>query len=250
MSAIKAPDPTLACVRLVLIRHGESTWNLAQRFTGWADVPLTQRGERQMQHAGAALRQAGLRIDVAFSSLLGRCVHSAKTLLEAAGTPDVPIIVDWRLNERHYGALTGHSKAQAIAQYGAEAVQTWRRTYRAEPPPWGAEDNHRMATDPRYAALGLLPSSESLAHTVTRVNDVWRERIEPAVNSHQTVAVVAHGNSLRALAMQLEHLSENDVAQLEISNAEMRCYQIDAGDAFLLRNVWRPAQESPLSDVL
>lgn len=241
-------------VQLLLIRHGESEWNLAQRFTGWADVGLTPRGVRQMQEAGRAIRRSGLVVDRVFSSMLVRCVRSADCLLLAAGSPSAPRTADWRLNERHYGALTGSSKAEAIARYGADQVQAWRRSYRAVPPPWTQNDVGRVATDPSMelpcAGLEPLPLAESLAQTVLRVTALWQELIEPSLASAQTVAVVGHGNSLRALVMQLEELSEQAVSCLEIANGEMRAYESGAGRTLHLQCIWQPSVLAPISKIL
>lgn len=245
-------------VQLLLIRHGESEWNLAQRFTGWADVGLTPRGVRQMQEAGRAIRRSGLVVDRVFSSMLVRCVRSVDCLLLAAGSPSAPRTADWRLNERHYGALTGSSKAEAIARYGADQVQAWRRSYRAVPPPWTQDDVGRLAIDPlmdssmgpQYAGLELPPLAESLAQTVLRVTALWQELIEPALASDQTVAVVGHGNSLRALVMQLERLGEEAVSRLEIANGEMRAYESGAGRELHLKCIWRPSVVAPISKIL
>ena len=241
-------------VQLLLIRHGESEWNLAQRFTGWADVGLTPRGVRQMQEAGRAIRRSGLVVDRVFSSMLVRCVRSVDCLLLAAGSPSAPRTADWRLNERHYGALTGSSKAEAIARYGADQVQAWRRSYRAVPPPWTQDDVDRVATDPSMeppcAGLEPLPLAESLAQTVLRVTALWQELIEPSLASAQTVAVVGHGNSLRALVMQLEELSEQAVSCLEIANGEMRAYESGAGRTLHLQCIWQPSALAPISKIL
>lgn len=236
--------------RLLLIRHGESEWNLEQRFTGWADVGLTPRGELQMQQAGQAIRQAGLDVDEVFTSVLVRCVRSADALLLAAGCPAVQRTSDWRLNERHYGALTGSSKAEAIARYGADRVQAWRRSYRAIPPPWSHDETLRLAMDARYAGLESLPSAESLELTVLRASALWQDLIEPSLASDRTVVVVGHGNSLRALVMQLESLDENAVSRLEIANGEMRFYELGAGRVLHLQCIWHPSATAPNSKIL
>lgn len=243
-----------ARVRLLLIRHGESEWNLAQRFTGWADVDLTPRGVLQMQEAGRAIRRSGLVVDRVFSSVLVRCVRSVDVLLLAAGCPSAPRTADWRLNERHYGALTGSSKAEAIARYGVDQVQAWRRSYHAVPPPWTQDDVGWVAMDPPMeppcAGLEPLPLAESLAQTVLRVTALWQERIEPSLASTQTVAVVGHGNSLRALVMQLENLGEEAVSCLEIANGEMRAYEPGAGHELHLQCIWQPSVVAPISKIL
>lgn len=169
-------------------------------------------------------------------------------------SPSLPRTADWRLNERHYGALTGSSKAEAIARYGADQVQAWRRSYRAVPPPWTQDDVDRVATDPSMeppcAGLEPLPLAESLAQTVLRVTALWQELIEPSLASAQTVAVVGHGNSLRALVMQLEELSEQAVSCLEIANGEMRAYESGAGRTLHLQCIWQPSALAPISKIL
>lgn len=236
--------------RLLLIRHGESEWNRQQRFTGWADIALTERGERQMREVGAALIRAEIRIDVLFGSLLQRCTASAIAMLEAAESLQAYRCFDWRLNERHYGALTGRSKPQAIAEFGSDAVFRWRRSYRAIPPPWSIEDARRHAFEPRYAGLDTLPLSESLEQTVARVSACWTDRIAPALSPGGTVAVVGHGNSLRALAMLLEGLGEEQISQLEIANGEVRCYALGTSRDACLQDVWRPTTQAALSNIL
>ena len=241
-----SPERTL----LLLIRHGESEWNHEQRFTGWADIGLTVRGEQQMREVGVALIQAAVRIDMLFCSLLHRCTASAIAMLEAANSQKAGRTFDWRLNERHYGALTGRSKPQAIADFGSDAVLQWRRSYRAVPPPWNLDDARRHASEPRYAGLGTLPLSESLEQTVARVSECWSDCIAPALSPGKTVAVVGHGNSLRALAMLLEGLSEEQVSQLEIANGEVRFYELDASRVASLQKIWRPTNQAELSHIL
>jgi 2,3-bisphosphoglycerate-dependent phosphoglycerate mutase len=247
---VNRSSATPESARLLLVRHGESAWNHEQRFTGWADIGLTHRGEQQMREAGIALSQAAVRIDVVFASLLCRCTESAIALLKAADSLEAGRSFDWRLNERHYGALTGRSKLQAITEFGAEAVHHWRRSYRAVPPPWNHDDAQRHACDPRYAGLGNLPLSESLEQTVARVRELWRDSIEPKLLPGRTAAVIGHGNSLRALAMLLEGLSEEQVSRLEIANGEMRFYALDTSRSASLHQVWRPTTHGPLSTIL
>lgn len=182
--------------------------------------------------------------------MLIRCVRSVDVFLLAAGCPAATRTADWRLNERHYGALTGSSKAEAIARYGADQVQAWRRSYDAVPPPWTQDDAGRLTMDPQHAGLELLPRSESLAQTVLRVTALWQELIEPSLASDQTLAIVGHGNGLRALVMQLESLGEEAVSRLEIANGEMRAYESDAGRELHLKCIWRPSVVAPISKIL
>jgi 2,3-bisphosphoglycerate-dependent phosphoglycerate mutase len=207
--------------QLILIRHGESEWNRDNRFTGWADVGLTERGRAHMHDAGALLRREGLVADLAFTSLLSRCIRSQWALLEGMGRVWVPTVLDWRLNERHYGALTGLSKAAAIGTYGADAVQRWRRSFDVPPPLGAGEGAGYCVVDERYAHLqpGDIPQGESLAQVVDRVRPVWEHAIAGALLSGKRVVVTAHGNSLRALIKLIEHIEDRDIVQLEVANA-------------------------------
>lgn len=229
--------------RLVLVRHGESTWNFEQRFTGWADVPLTATGIVQMINAGRAIAAAGIDIDLACSSVLVRCIHSQRELLEVMKCPWVPQSLDWRLNERHYGALTGLLKFEAEASFGVEAVRVWRRSYEAKPPPIDNKAKTFISIDRRYAHLppGCLPVGESLAQTVSRVFDFWIERLIPAITRGQTVLVTAHGNSLRGLIKSIEKLSDLEIARLEVANGAPIVYGFDSA----LRVTYKDCLEAP-----
>jgi 2,3-bisphosphoglycerate-dependent phosphoglycerate mutase len=217
--------------RLILIRHGESIWNRDNRFTGWTDVDLTETGAEQMRAAAAALRKARVTFDLAITSALRRCIRSQWILQDAMDCMWVPILIDWRLNERHYGALTGLRKDEAVQTFGAAEVQRWRRAYDAEPPlgPAGAADSN--ASDPRYASVPpqRLPRGESLHQTALRVQGAWQEAIAPALRAGRDVVITAHGNSLRALIKQLDGLSEDEVAALEVANATPLVYELDGG---------------------
>lgn len=221
--------------QLILIRHGESEWNRDQRFTGWTDVGLTERGRLQMINAGMLLLREGLVCDIAFTSVLSRCICSNWALLEGMGKVWVPVIQNWRLNERHYGALSALSKLAAINIYGADAVQRWRRTYEAVPP---LSDRDAPAyldgypvVDERYAHVEPLdvPRGESLAQVVSRVKPVWTGAVSDALRAGQRVVVTAHGNSLRALIKLIEDVSDNDIAKLEVHNAVPLVYEFDSG---------------------
>ncbi len=222
-------SPCLPAANLILLRHGESAWNREQRFTGWADVGLTLQGEAQVLQAAEALRAAGLGFDVAYTSVLQRCTRSQQLLLDALGCA-VPQRFDWRLNERHYGALTGRARAEAVAEFGAEAVQAWRRGYDARPAPVDAAAAAHIPLDARYAPLrpDQLPKAESLADTVERVGAVWRERLLPELRAGRRVLVTGHGNGLRALILLIEGLSGQDVVALEVGNSAPLAYCLDS----------------------
>jgi 2,3-bisphosphoglycerate-dependent phosphoglycerate mutase len=209
--------------RLVLLRHGESVWNHEQRFTGWADVGLTAGGQAQMRAAAAALHAAGVALEVAFSSTLRRCTESQQILLEALATPGLEQHFDWRLNERHYGGLTGRSKPEAEREFGAAEVLRWRRGYDAVPPPLDEVSARHLGA----LQTDGMPLSESLEQTVARVTQVWVERLLPALRAGRTAAVVGHGNSLRALVKVIENLEPEAVVGLEINNAEPWIYGFD-----------------------
>lgn len=215
--------------RLILVRHGESRWNLEQRFTGWADVDLTADGERQMKTAGLALRQAGITLDLVYASVLRRCIRSAWLMLDAMDCMWLPPFLDWRLNERHYGALTGQSKVLAERTYGPAAVTAWRRSYTAQPPPVDAAASAFIRIDRRYAGLSAadLPAGESLQQTAERVQAVWQESIAPALRTGKTVAVIGHGNSLRALIKMVEGISDTGVTDVEVGNGAPIVYELD-----------------------
>ena len=215
--------------QLILIRHGESEWNRDNRFTGWADVGLTEIGRQHMYDTGALLRQEGLTADLAFTSLLSRCIRSQWALLEGMGRIWVPTVLDWRLNERHYGALTGLSKTAAIDTYGADAVQRWRRSFDV-PPTLGQGDGvGYCVVDERYAHLkpDAIPQGESLAQVVDRVRLVWEHAIADALRSDRRVVVTAHGNSLRALMKLVEHIEDSDIVHLEVANAVPIVFELD-----------------------
>lgn len=237
--------------QLILIRHGESEWNRDNRFTGWADVGLTQRGRQHIFDAGALLRREGFVIDLAFTSLLSRCILSHWALLEGLGQVWVPTALDWRLNERHYGALTGLSKSAATHTYGADAVQRWRRSFNVPPPTGvGDGDGHPMV-DARYAHLqpNQIPQGESLAQVVDRVRPLWEHEIIDAQRTDKRVMVTAHGNSLRALIKLIEDIPDADVTSLEVPNAVPMVYELDSAWQVVHR-VWLGSPAIPLSEIL
>ena len=216
--------------KLVLIRHGESTWNLENRFTGWTDVPLTATGVAQARQAGRLLKEAGYEFDVAYTSVLQRAIWTLWYGLDEMERTWLPILNDWRLNERHYGALQGLNKAETARKYGDAQVLAWRRSYDEPPPALDAADPRCERGDLRYAALaaGQVPLAECLKDTVARVLPCWNERLAPAIRSGQRLVVSAHGNSIRALIKYLDNVSEEDIVGLNIPNGIPLVYELDA----------------------
>ncbi len=215
---------------LVLIRHGESTWNLENRFTGWTDVPLTATGIEQARNAGQLLRDGGYEFDVAHTSVLKRATHTLWHCLDAMDRTWLPVRHSWRLNERHYGALQGLNKAETARQYGDAQVHTWRRSYDVPPPALAADDPRCERGDIRYAGLapGQVPLTECLKDTVARVLPYWQDAIAPAIRAGQRVLVAAHGNSIRALVKYLDGISDDDIVGLNIPNGIPLVYALDA----------------------
>jgi len=216
--------------RLVMIRHGESTWNRDNRFTGWTDVALTDTGVAQARQAGRLLREAGYDFDVTYTSVLKRAIWTLWHALDELDRTWLPIVNDWRLNERHYGALQGLDKAETARQYGDEQVLLWRRSYDVPPPPLQASDPRGQHGDPRYAALApaQIPLTECLKDTVARVLPCWNERLAPAIRSGQRVLVSAHGNSMRALVKYLDGIGDDEIVSLNIPNGIPLVYELDA----------------------
>mgnify|MGYP003445241703 FL=1 len=217
--------------KLILVRHGQSVWNLENLFTGWTDVDLTEQGRAEAKQAGAEIRRAGLSIDLAFTSVLKRAIRTLWYILDETDRMWVPVERSWRLNERHYGALQGLDKAQTVARHGEAQVKIWRRSYDIPPPPLALDDERHPRFDPRYAEVdpALLPATESLKDTLARVLPFWSERIAPPLRAGRNVAVIAHGNSLRALVKMLENVSEADIVELNIPTGVPRAYELDAG---------------------
>ncbi|MCP1372568.1 2,3-diphosphoglycerate-dependent phosphoglycerate mutase [Dyella lutea] len=215
--------------KLVLIRHGQSQWNLDNRFSGWADVDLTAQGVAEAREAGALLKEAGYRFDVAHTSVLKRAVRTLWGVQESLDQMWIPVVTDWRLNERHYGALTGLNKAETAAKYGEDQVKIWRRSYDTPPPALERADNEALS-DPRYAGLdpALIPDTECLKDTVARVLPYWHEVLAPAIRSGQRVVVVAHGNSMRALVKYLDGISDEKIVEVNIPNGIPLVYEFDA----------------------
>ena len=215
--------------RLVLLRHGESTWNKENRFTGWTDVGLSARGIEEATQAGQLLRRDGWAFDMAFTSVLQRAIKTLWLALEAMDQMWVPVTNDWRLNERHYGALQGLNKAETAAQFGEAQVQIWRRSYDIPPPPLDLDDARHPRHDPRYAGLSrdVLPRGESLKDTVARFLPYWTGTIAPAIRAGRRVLVAAHGNSLRALVKHLDGISATDIVGVNIPTGIPLVYELD-----------------------
>jgi 2,3-bisphosphoglycerate-dependent phosphoglycerate mutase len=215
---------------LVLLRHGESTWNLENRFTGWTDVGLTDTGVQQARDAGALLRESGFDFDVAYTSVLKRAIWTLWHALDQMERTWLPVHNDWRLNERHYGALQGLNKADMARQYGEQQVLIWRRSYDTPPPPLQAEDPRSERGDRRYAQLKpeQIPLTECLKDTVARVLPCWNDTLAPALRANQRVLVAAHGNSMRALVKYLDGIGDADIVGLNIPNGIPLVYELDA----------------------
>ncbi len=216
--------------KLVLIRHGESTWNLDNRFTGWTDVPLTATGVEQARQAGRLLKEAGYEFDVACTSVLKRAIWTLWHCLDEMDRTWLPVVKDWRLNERHYGALQGLNKAEVARQYGDAQVLVWRRSYDTPPPALEAGDARDSFSDPRYATLSRadVPLTECLKDTVARVMPVWNDEIAPAIKAGKQILISAHGNSLRAIIKMLDGISDEDIVGLNIPNGQALVYELDA----------------------
>ena len=216
--------------RLVLLRHGQSDWNLKNLFTGWTDVDLTEQGVQEATLAGQTLRAEGFDFDIAFTSVLTRAIRTLWIVLSEMDRMWIPVERSWRLNERHYGALQGLNKAETAAQYGDEQVKIWRRSYDIPPPPLEPTDERHPSRDPRYRKLDPadLPATESLKTTLERVAPYWESRIAPELRAGNNVLVAAHGNSLRALAKMLEGISEQEIVEFNIPTGVPRVYELDA----------------------
>ena len=215
--------------KIVFMRHGESTWNLANRFTGWVDVDLTDKGINEAKNAGRALREAGFAFDMAYTSVLKRAIRTLWLALDEMDQMYLPIKNDWRLNERHYGGLQGLDKAETAAKYGDEQVLVWRRSYDTPPPSLEESDPRASFADPRYAGLPKeqIPLTECLKDTVARVMPVWEEEIAPAIRAGKQILISAHGNSLRALIKMLDNISDADIVGLNIPNGQPLVYELD-----------------------
>jgi 2,3-bisphosphoglycerate-dependent phosphoglycerate mutase len=215
--------------KLVLLRHGESTWNKENRFTGWTDVDLSEQGVKEAREAGRLLKEEQYDFDIAFTSLLTRAIRTLNLALEELGQLWIPVEKDWRLNERHYGALQGLNKAETAARHGDDQVKIWRRSYDIPPPPLEPGDERHPKRDRRYASLAPdeLPLAESLKDTVARFLPYWHGTVAPAVRSGRRVLVAAHGNSLRALVKFLDNISDADIVERNIPTGIPLVYELD-----------------------
>ncbi|AAV89864.1 2,3-bisphosphoglycerate-dependent phosphoglycerate mutase [Zymomonas mobilis subsp. mobilis ZM4 = ATCC 31821] len=211
---------------LVLSRHGQSEWNLENRFTGWWDVNLTEQGVQEATAGGKALAEKGFEFDIAFTSVLTRAIKTTNLILEAGKTLWVPTEKDWRLNERHYGGLTGLNKAETAAKHGEEQVHIWRRSYDVPPPPMEKGSKFDLSGDRRYDGV-KIPETESLKDTVARVLPYWEERIAPELKAGKRVLIGAHGNSLRALVKHLSKLSDEEIVKFELPTGQPLVYELN-----------------------
>jgi 2,3-bisphosphoglycerate-dependent phosphoglycerate mutase len=215
--------------KLVLVRHGESEWNKKNLFTGWTDVGLTEQGQREALEGAKEIKKAGLEFDIVFTSVLKRAIKTMQIILEELDLMWLPVIKDYRLNERHYGALQGLNKAETSKLHGEEKVKIWRRSYDIPPPALETTDKRHPIHDPRYKNVPKesLPSTESLALTVKRFLPLWHEQIAPAIKSGKRVLIAAHGNSIRALIKYLDNVSEEDIVKVEIPTGVPLVYELD-----------------------
>ncbi|MGR6742243.1 phosphoglyceromutase [Microbacterium sp. F1-18] len=213
---------------LILLRHGQSEWNKSNQFTGWVDVRLTDQGKAEAQRGGELLAEAGLLPDVLYTSVLSRAIQTAQIALDAADRLWIPVKRSWRLNERHYGALQGKDKAQTLAEFGNEQFMLWRRSFDVPPPPLADDDQYSQVNDPRYVGIdGEVPRTESLKLVIDRLLPYWESDIAADLRDGKTVLVTAHGNSLRALVKQLEGISDDDIAELNIPTGIPLVYKLD-----------------------
>jgi 2,3-bisphosphoglycerate-dependent phosphoglycerate mutase len=221
----------LKVIEVVLLRHGQSTWNLENRFTGWTDVDLSSHGEQEAREAGRLLKNHGFHFDRIFTSVLKRAIRTAWLAQHEMDACWTPTVMDWRLNERHYGALQGLNKSETQQRHGAEQVHLWRRGYAIRPPSLESGDTRHPRFDHRYNALdpALLPATESLEDTVNRVLPYWRETIIPCLRRDETVLIVAHGNSLRGLIKHLDAISDEDIMELDLPTGIPLVYEFDEG---------------------
>jgi len=215
--------------KVVLLRHGESAWNKENRFTGWHDVDLTDRGREEAREAGRLLKEGGYVFDLAFTSVLKRAIKTLGITLDVLDQLWIPVTKSWRLNERHYGALQGLNKAETAAKHGEAQTKIWRRSFDIPPPPLTLDDERHPSRDPRYKSLkpSELPLTESLKDTIARFMPYWHETIAPAIRSGQRVVIAAHGNSLRALVKDLDRIPESEIVELNIPTGIPLVYELD-----------------------
>jgi len=216
-------------IKLVLLRHGQSQWNLDNRFTGWTDIDLTEQGLKEAKEAAGLLKKDGYTFDVAYTSVLKRAIRTLWTVLDGMDLMWVPVNRSWRLNERHYGALQGLNKQETAARHGEDQVKVWRRSYATPPPPLDDNDERLPENDPRYASVPKndLPKTEALKNTVDRFLPYWFEEIVPALKSGRKVLICAHGNSLRALVKHLDGISDEEIVELNIPTGIPLVYELD-----------------------
>lgn len=215
--------------KLVLIRHGESQWNKENRFTGWKDVDLSEKGREEAKAAGQLLKAEGFTFDEAYTSVLKRAIRTLWTVMDEMDLMWLPVAKSWLLNERHYGGLQGLDKAETAAKYGDEQVKIWRRSYDVPPPDLDPSDERYLGNDPRYALIANFPKAECLKDTVERVVPYWESEIAPKIASGKRLIIAAHGNSLRALVKHLDGISDSEIVNLNIPTGVPLVYELDAG---------------------
>ena len=216
-------------IKLVLVRHGQSQWNLENRFTGWTDVELSEQGVKEAKEAGKVLKEKGFEFDVAYTSVLKRANDTLSLILEELGEKDIPIKKSWRLNERHYGALQGLNKDETRQKYGADQVLLWRRSTNVKPPELSEDDERYPGNDPKYSELPKedLPKTENLIDTINRVMVYWDSDIKKDLQDGKRVIIAAHGNSLRGLIKYLDNMTDEEIIKLEIETGNPICYELD-----------------------
>ena len=216
-------------IKLVLVRHGQSMWNLENRFTGWTDVELSEQGIKEAKEAGKVLKEKGFEFDVAYTSVLKRANDTLKYILEELGEENIPVKKSWRLNERHYGALQGLNKDETKEKYGAEQVLLWRRSTDVRPPALSKDDERYPGNDPKYSDLkeNELPTTENLIDTIKRVMEYWNSDIVKDLETGKRVIIAAHGNSLRGLIKYLDNMTDEEIIKLELQTGNPICYELD-----------------------
>ena len=216
-------------IKLVLVRHGQSMWNLENRFTGWTDVELSEQGIKEAKEAGKVLKEKGFEFDVAYTSVLKRANDTLKYILEELGEENIPVKKSWRLNERHYGALQGLNKDETKEKYGAEQVLLWRRSTDVRPPELSKDDERYPGNDPKYSDLkeNELPTTENLIDTIKRVMEYWNSDIKKDLETGKRVIIAAHGNSLRGLIKYLDNMTDEEIIKLELQTGNPICYELD-----------------------
>ncbi len=216
-------------IKLVLVRHGQSMWNLENRFTGWTDVELSEQGIKEAKEAGKVLKEKGFEFDVAYTSVLKRANDTLKYILEELGEENIPVKKSWRLNERHYGALQGLNKDETKEKYGAEQVLLWRRSTDVRPPELSKDDERYPGNDPKYSDLkeNELPTTENLIDTIERVMEYWNSDIKKDLEAGKRVIIAAHGNSLRGLIKYLDNMTDEEIIKLELQTGNPICYELD-----------------------